>query len=97
MLKIKDLIEIPEIRTVIQLKDLKESHLREMILHSFVVTEEVMKSLEMIFTCLSGPEGRGVFLKGHFGSGKTHFLSMISLLLCHPDSWNILLSQEPSI
>jgi energy-coupling factor transporter ATP-binding protein EcfA2 len=95
--KIKDLIEIPEIRTVIQLNDLKESRLREMILHSFVVTAEVMKSLEMILTSLSGREGRGVFLKGPFGSGKSHFLSMISLLLRHQESWSMLLSQEPSL
>jgi hypothetical protein len=95
--KIKDLIEVPEIRTVIQLKDLKESHLREMILHSFVVTAEVMKSLDMILTSLSGSQGRGIFLKGHFGSGKSHFLSIISLLLRHPDSWDILLSQETSV
>lgn len=97
MHKIKDLIEVPEIRTVIQLKDLKESHLREMILHSFVVTAEVMKSPDMVLTSLSGSQGRGIFLKGHFGSGKSHFLSMISLLLRHPDSWNFLLSQEPSV
>jgi energy-coupling factor transporter ATP-binding protein EcfA2 len=94
---IGDLIEIPEIRTVIQLNDLRESHLREMILHSFVVTTEVMKSLDMVLTSFSGDQGRGIFLKGHFGSGKSHFLSMMSLLLRHPDSWNILVSQEPSI
>jgi len=94
---IGDLIEVPEIRTVIQLKDLRESRLREMILHSFVVTSEVMKSLEMILTSLSGAEGRGVFLKGHFGSGKSHLLSMVSLLLRHPDSWSVLLGQEPGL
>jgi hypothetical protein len=97
LLKIRDLIEVPEIKTVIQLKDLQESNLRQMILESFVVTAEVMKSLEMILRSLSGTEGRGVFLKGHFGSGKSHFLSMLSLLLRHPESWKALLSQEPSL
>ena len=56
-----------------------------------------MKNLEMILTSLSGREGQGVFLKGHFGSGKSHFLSILSLLLRIPDSWNALLSQEPSL
>lgn len=97
MTKVGDLIEIPEIKTVIQLKDLQESNLRQMILHSFVVTAEVMKSLEMILTSLSGREGRGAFLKGHFGSGKSHFLSMLSLLLRYPESWDNILSQEPSL
>jgi hypothetical protein len=97
VIKVGDLVEIPEIKTVIQLKDLKESNLRQMILLSFVVTAEVMKSLEMILASLAGMEGRGAFLKGHFGSGKSHFLSMLSLLLRYPDSWDCLLSQEPSL
>jgi hypothetical protein len=97
LIKVGDLIEIPEIKTVIQLKDIEESSLRQMILDSFVVTTEVLKNLEMIFTSLSKPEGKGAFLKGHFGSGKSHFLSILSLLLRTPDSWHALLSQEPSL
>jgi len=97
LIKVGDLIEIPEIKTVIQLKDIEESNLRQMILDSFVVTTEVLKNLEMIFTSLSKPEGKGAFLKGHFGSGKSHFLSILSLLLRYPDSWHALLSQEPSL
>ena len=97
MIKVGDLIEIPEIKTVIQLKDIEESSLRQMILDSFVVTTEVMKNLEMILTSLSKSEGKGAFLKGHFGSGKSHFLSILSLLLRTPDSWHALLSQEPSL
>jgi hypothetical protein len=96
LIKVGDLIETPEIKTVIQLKDLQEPNLRQMILSSFVVTAEVMKSLEMVLTSLSGGEGRGTFLKGHFGSGKSHFLGMLSLLLRYPESWENLLSQEPS-
>jgi hypothetical protein len=96
-MKVGDLVEIPPIKTVIQLKDLQKADLREMILQSFVVTAEVLKSLEMILASLSGQEGRGTFLKGHFGSGKSHFLSMLSLLLRHPESWEALLGQAPSL
>jgi energy-coupling factor transporter ATP-binding protein EcfA2 len=97
VIKVGDLVEIPEIKTVIQLRDIEESSLRQMILDSFVVTTEVMKNLEMILTSLSKREGRGAFLKGHFGSGKSHFLSILSLLLHATDSWQALLSQEPSL
>jgi hypothetical protein len=97
LIKVGDLIEIPEIKTVIQLKDIEEPSLRQMIVDSFVVTTEVMKNLEMILASLSKPEGKGAFLKGHFGSGKSHFLSILSLLLRTPDSWHALLSQEPSL
>lgn len=96
-MRVGDLIEVPEIKTVIQLKDLQESHLRRMILHSFVVTREVQDSLERILNSFSQPEGRGMFLKGHFGSGKSHFLSMLSLLLRHAESWDVLLDQAPSL
>jgi len=95
--RVGDLIEIPEIKTVIQLKDLQESHLRRMILDSFVVTGEVQSSLEAILNSLSRHEGRGIFLKGHFGSGKSHFLSMLSLLLREKESWSPLLEQAPSL
>ncbi len=97
ILYIRDLIEIPDIRTVIQLEDLKDSNLRRMIIETFVLTREVEDNLRAIFTGLSGHEGRGIFLKGHFGSGKSHFLSMLSLLLKHPHSWETVLSQAPSL
>jgi energy-coupling factor transporter ATP-binding protein EcfA2 len=96
-LYIRDLIEIPDIKTVIQLEDLKDSNLRRMIIETFVLTGEVQDNLRAIFTCFSGREGRGIFLKGHFGSGKSHFLSMLSLLLKHPRSWETVLSQAPSL
>ncbi len=96
-LRIRDLVEVPDIRTVIQLEDLKDSDLRRMIVETFVLTGEVQENLGAIFTGLSGPEGRGVFLKGHFGSGKSHFLSMVSLLLKHPRSWETVRLQAPSL
>lgn len=97
MIRIGDLVEVPEIKTVIQLKDLERADLRRMILDSFVVTAEVSKSLEMVLNSLVKPEGRGAFLKGNFGSGKSHFLGMLSLLLRYPESWASLVQQEPSL
>ncbi len=94
---IGDLIEVPEIKTVIQLKDLEKLELRQMILDSFVVTEEVHQNLEKILNSLIKPTGTGVFLKGHFGSGKSHFLSMLSLLLRYPRTWQVILEQDPSL
>lgn len=97
MTRVGDLIDVPEIRTVIQLRDLRDSHLRRMILSSFVVTEEVLNSLRSTLSALSGPEGRGIFLKGNFGSGKSHFLSMLSLVLRQPENWGALLEQTPEL
>lgn len=96
-LRIGDLVEVPEIRTVIQLEDLKDSNLRRMIVETFVLTSEVLNSLRSVFTCICGLEGRGIFLKGHFGSGKSHFLSILSALLRYPSFWAPLLLQSPSL
>lgn len=96
-LHIQDLVEIPDIRTVIQLEDLKDPDLRRMIVETFVITGEVLENLKAVFASISAGEGRGIFLKGHFGSGKSHFLTMLSLLLRHPQSWKTVLSQAPSL
>jgi len=96
-LRIRDLVEVPDIRTVIQLEDVKDDNLRRMIVETFVLTSEVQSNLQAVFTSLTAPEGRGVFLKGHFGSGKSHFLSMLSLLIKYPRSWETVLSQAPSL
>ena len=92
--RIGDLVEIPEIKTVIQLEDLKDPRLSRMILETFVLTREVRDNLTAILASLTGGEGRGIFLKGHFGSGKSHFLGMLSLLLRFPESWEMLTSQS---
>ncbi len=87
-------MEIPEIKTVIQLEDLNDPGLSRMILETFVLTREVRDNLTAILESLTGGEGRGIFLKGHFGSGKSHFLGMLSLLLRFPESWEALTSQS---
>jgi ABC-type polysaccharide/polyol phosphate transport system ATPase subunit len=87
-LKIRDLVEVPGIRTVIQLEDVKDDNLRRMIVETFVLTSEVQSNLQAFLTSLTGNEGRDIFLKGHFGSGKSHFLSMLSLLIKYPRSWD---------
>ena len=96
-LRIQDLVEIPEIRTVIQLEDLKDPGLRRMIVETFVLTAEILDNLKVVFSSLTGHEGRGIFLKGHFGSGKSHFLSMLSQLLKYPNSWKTIVAQSPEL
>jgi Family of unknown function (DUF6079) len=96
-LLIQDLIEAPDVRTVIQLEDLTDPNLRRLIVETFVVTGEVLESLKSVLKGLSDLEGRGIFLKGHFGSGKSHFLSMLSLLMREQGAWAPLLAQEATL
>ncbi len=85
---IGDLIQAPRFRTVVQMADRRDDDLREELLESFVLTTEVAFNLVAILSSLSTLEGKGFFLQGNFGSGKSHFLSALGLLLEDPSSWD---------
>lgn len=72
---IGDLIEVPPVRTVIRLKEGRESP--EEIAGSFVFTTEVSAHLNVISEALRAGRGQGYFLQGDFGSGKSHFLAAV--------------------
>ncbi|MDQ7825456.1 MAG: DUF6079 family protein [Candidatus Eremiobacteraeota bacterium] len=78
-----DLIEVPQIRTVIQLLDARSENrdtARE-IAETFVITEEIEGYLREFLEAMARPSGAGAFLKGHYGSGKSHFLSYLSMVI----------------
>ena len=82
-MKIGDLINVPDIQRVIQLVDAdsEDSRTTDGLLATFVITDEIESHLSGFFQSLENAHGTGCFLKGHYGSGKTHFLSFLSLLL----------------
>jgi hypothetical protein len=73
--RIGDLIETPPVKTVIRLDEGKESPAE--IAGSFVFTSEVSAHLNVISESLRQGRGRGYFLQGDFGSGKSHFLAAV--------------------
>ena len=93
-MKIKDLVEVKDVRTVVQMADIKDPKLRDFLTESFVITDEVEKVMLSFFNDLLNKEGRGYFLEGNFGSGKSHLLSVLSLLLDYNKSWQHILSQK---
>jgi len=42
---------------------------------SYFVTDDVKNHLHALNTALGKETGTGIFLIGHFGSGKSHFLA----------------------
>jgi len=75
-LHIGDLIEVPPVQTVIRLEEgLTRS---EAIASSFVFTEDVSAHFSVLADALLKDHGRGFFLQGDFGSGKSHFLAAFS-------------------
>ncbi|OQY27545.1 MAG: hypothetical protein B6244_10210 [Candidatus Cloacimonetes bacterium 4572_55] len=93
MPKIKELIELPMVETVIQLRKMRdlndeydsaasfEHPYTRGLAESFVLTEDIETNLLVIMQVLSERKGRGFFLTGSFGAGKSHFLSVLSLLV----------------
>lgn len=87
MKRIGELIEIPPVKTVIQLSDSTDPELRNFLTESFLLTDEVRQVLEAFFNCLINQEGKGFFLEGNYGSGKSHLLTVLNLLLDYQESW----------
>ena len=79
MEKMRDIISIPDIKLVIELDDTDNNP--DEIKKTFIWTDDVLKSLEIILEKINSLKGCGIFIKGNFGSGKSHFLSFLYLLI----------------
>ncbi len=87
MKRIRDLISMPEVETVIQVssaEEMDEGSLKEKIVDSFVITDDILQMLESIYFSLKRGERRGVLLRGNYGSGKSHFLAFLSAMFKYP-------------
>lgn len=77
--RIGDLIEVPPVQTVIRLEEGRTRS--ESIANSFVFTDEVSSHFAVLADALLKDHGRGFFLQGDFGSGKSHFLATLTAWL----------------
>jgi hypothetical protein len=77
--KIGDLVEVPPVQTVIRLEEGRTRS--ESITKSFVFTSDVASHFSVISDALLKETGRGFFLQGDFGSGKSHFLATLTAWL----------------
>ena len=97
MESLKDIIDVPDVKTVIQLSDIYDQDLKIKLAEDFILTSEVYSNLKVIVEMIENAKGAGVFLEGNFGSGKSHFLTIISLLFNNREAWQPLLTQEPDL
>ena len=81
MSKMRDIIDVPVVETVVRLSDAADSAKSEGVVSEFVLTRQVERNLSMIAQSVKEGIGRGHFLAGPYGSGKSHFLSYVSLVL----------------
>ena len=75
-LKIKQLVDVKPQPTVVRLDHLQESD-SAWITENYYITAEVENHLTALKHLFGRPSGSGVFLIGHYGSGKSHFLAYI--------------------
>src|SRR5690554_3335954 len=80
-MRISDLVDIPPVRMVVRLADLADPSLRRHMVETFVLTGEVSFVLTTVLEKIAGRQGRGFFVIGNYGSGKSHLLNILSLLL----------------
>ncbi|MBN1355932.1 hypothetical protein JXA40_06625 [bacterium] len=103
--RIGDLIEVPEVQTVIEIADTRDLDpddpvgraALEQLANTFVVTEDIREILAVIFPALSCPEGRGFFITGNYGSGKSHLLSVLTLALKYNWARTTIAGQDPDL
>jgi len=94
-LRIGDLVQIPPVQTVIRLEE-GRTH-PETISKSFVFTEEVASHFSVLAEALFKDHGRGYFLQGDFGSGKSHFLASLTAWLSGSAGADILSMQHSGL
>ncbi|MDW7679115.1 MAG: DUF6079 family protein, partial [bacterium] len=83
MKKIKDLIQIPEIETVIKINELydyDQKSLKDKIYNTFILTEEVLFGVSIIIKKIVQKQNSGFIVKGSYGSGKSHFLAYMAAI-----------------
>ncbi|HBT47116.1 MAG TPA: hypothetical protein DEA73_04410 [Peptococcaceae bacterium] len=91
---IGQLIEVPPVRTVIQLRDARDPRLQEDLVKSFVLTGEAEGALGAVLSAVARGEGQGFFLLGPYGSGKSHLLAVLHLLFAYPEMRQVMAAKE---
>ena len=100
MKKIRDLIDVPAVDTVIQVSSIErydESEVKSRIFESFVVTDDIRKGLLPILADTVKDTGAGFMLKGGYGSGKSHFIAYLCAIFNYPDMMKITIRHIPEL
>jgi hypothetical protein len=76
-MKIRDRVDVLPHPTVVRLDHL-EGDKPHWISDSYYITDDTARHFEALRTLFSKDSGCGVFLIGHYGSGKSHFLAYLT-------------------
>lgn len=76
-MRVGDLVEVPEVDTVVRLDERRRARTRERLVTTFVPTEEARRVIGAVLRRLAAGEG-SVFVVGGYGSGKSHLLAVLA-------------------
>ncbi|MEN8132465.1 MAG: DUF6079 family protein, partial [Pseudomonadota bacterium] len=74
---IREVVNVRVHPTVVRLQDLEKENAR-WLSDSFLITPEVKNHLRVLKRVFRRKSGSGIFLIGHYGSGKSHFLAYLT-------------------
>ncbi len=60
---------------------------QEEIVNNYIITENLQDSFDQVFHHLTLDKGKGFWIQGAYGSGKSHFMSFLTVLLHHDKYW----------
>lgn len=95
-MKIREVIQVPDIDKIVKLKDNLSGNVDskkvEELIRGYVITDNVKENLELFFySMVTNPDrGKGFQITGLPGSGKSHFLSVIGLLMQDSKAFDLL-------
>ncbi len=74
---IRELVSVRPHPTVVRLEQARDAG-ASWITESFCRTKEIERHLDALHRTLAQPTGRGVFVIGHYGAGKSHLLAYLA-------------------
>lgn len=111
MIKIRDVIEVPKVQKVVRPEELRKlvgqkSELEPLAI-DYVITDDIERNFHEILDYMvanaqyqrfpSAADGKGFFVSGLCGSGKSHFLSILVLLFREKWTWDYLRDKSQAI
>jgi len=102
-MKIREIIEVPQIDKIVRLTDNMSDNADKdklnNLLNGYVITESVERNLSNFFYKITNfkDKGHGFLISGLPGCGKSHFMSVLGLLIKYNDTFNIMEGKSESI
>lgn len=97
-MKYGDLFNLNPIESVIKIVEAEKEDGAKRLVSSFVITPSLASELKSVVIPLLSPgskaEGKGLFVVGNYGTGKSHLMSFISVIAENPESLTWLRDQS---